>query len=232
MDHYGQKLGIKSWAEEDRPREKLILHGKGTLSNSELLAILIASGNRDESAVALAQRILAAYNQNLHELGKSNISELKKFKGIGEAKAITITAALELGKRRKIETPEKKIQIRSSRDSYELLRDQMDDLRIEIFKVILLNQKNRVLDIKEVSKGGIAGTVVDIRIIFKMALDKEATSIIVSHNHPSGNLKPSHQDISITKSLVEAGKILNIRVLDHLIIGATGYFSFADESLI
>lgn len=232
MTQYQNQMTIKSLAEEDRPREKLMLHGKSTLSDAELLAILISSGSREESAVTLSQRILLYYNLNLHELGKANLEELQKFKGIGSAKAVSITAALELGKRRKEVQPLKKRQITCSQDSYNYLREQMEDLRIEVFKVILLNRKNCILQIKEVSRGGIAGTVVDAKVIFKMALDKESSSIIIAHNHPSGNLRPSQADIDITKKLVNAGKLLEISVLDHLIISEVGYYSFADEGMI
>lgn len=232
MGYSDKKLGIKSWAEEDRPREKLMLHGKSTLSNAELLAILLSSGNKDESAVSLSQRILNDFNNNLHALGKANLSELQKFKGIGEAKAITISAALELGRRHKSAMPDIKPKISASIDAYNLLKDGLQDERIEIFKLILLNRNNLVVQIKELSKGGIAGTVVDPKVVFKIALDKEASSMVLAHNHPSGNLKPSNADIKITKSLVKAGEFLEIKILDHLIISEQGYFSFADEGMI
>jgi DNA repair protein RadC len=227
-----RQSGIKSWAEEDRPREKLLLSGKKSLTNAELIAILLGSGSRNETAVELARRMLSGSNQNLHELAKLGVKELSKFKGIGEAKAISIIAALELGRRQKASDLEVKPKITCSADIYILLQSSMEDLPTEVFRVIYLNRQNAVIKTKTVSEGGIAGTVVDPRIIFKEAIDVLAVSIILAHNHPSGNLKPSQADITITKKMVEAGKLLDISVLDHLIIAETGYYSFADEGLL
>ncbi len=232
MDLYEQKLGIKTWAEEDRPREKLLLHGRRHLTDAELIAILIGSGNRQETAVDLSKRILCSSANSLDELGKKTISELSQFKGIGEAKAISIIAALELGRRRK-ETPStKNSKISSSRDAYEILAPLMTDLQHEEFWILILNRANLVKGKLMMSKGGQAGTVVDPKMIFKTALDWNAASLIIAHNHPSGNLKPSAEDLKVTKRLVEAGKMLDMPVLDHLIIADRLFFSFADEGLL
>ena len=227
----GHNLSIKDWAEEDKPREKLVLKGKEALSNAELIAILIGSGTREMTAVNLSQQILAAYDNDLNKLGRLTIEDLKKFKGIGEAKAITILAALELGRRKQNSTIAEKPKITSSEDAYRCLFADMEDLNYEVFKILILSRNNQVLKIETISQGGVAGTVVDPKIIFKKALDQHASGIILAHNHPSGNLKPSQQDIRITTKLVEAGKTLEINVLDHLIISNKGYFSFKDEGL-
>lgn len=224
--------GIKSWADADRPREKLLVKGKKELSNAELIAILIGSGSRNETAVALARRILSDHDNNLVHVSKLGVKELCQYKGIGEAKAISIIAALELGRRQKGITIQEKPQITCSQDTYRLLQSGMEDLPREVFKTVFLSSNNRVLQVKNISEGGIAATVVDPRLIFKQALELNAVSIIVAHNHPSGNLKPSQADHAITKKLVEAGKFLEIRVLDHIIISELGYFSFADEGLL
>ncbi len=223
---------IKTWAEEDRPREKLINKGQHILSDAELLAILIGSGNAQESAVALCQRVLQSVGNNLHELGKMRVSELQKFKGIGEAKAVSIVAALELGKRRQASPTQKRITISCSRDCYMIFQPLIADLPHEEFWILLLNRANRVLSKKRLSSGGIAGTVADSRLIFKEAIEALASSIIVCHNHPSGNRKPSHSDIQLTEKLVKAGKLLDIAVLDHLIVTENGYYSFADEGIM
>ena len=232
MNYYDQKITIKSWAEEDRPREKLATKGKRFLSDAELIAILIGSGNKNESAVELSKRILLACDNSLSVLGKLSIQELSKFKGIGEAKSITILAALELGQRRK-DTPEvKKTQITSSRDAYQLMSSQLIDLNHEEFWMLSLNRANKVVSKHLVSKGGQAGTIADPKIIFQTALEQHSASLIFAHNHPSGSLKPSQSDIDLTKKLVSAGQLLDIAVLDHLIITDHGFYSFADEGMI
>lgn len=223
---------ITKWAEEDRPREKLILKGRSALSNAELIAILIGSGNKDQSAVDLCKTILSTFNNDLNQLGRLSIADLTQFKGIGEAKAIGIIAALELGRRRVSAHVKEKPKITSSQDAFQCLYASMEGLAHEEFKILLLNRNNRVVKIEQISQGGIAGTVVDPKIIFKKALDYGACSIILSHNHPSGNLRPSQADLKITKKLKEAGELLEVRVLDHLIISDKGYFSFLDEGLI
>jgi len=229
---YENNFTIKQWAEEDKPREKLLLKGKSSLSDAELLAILIGSGTRSLSAVELSKQMLSANENNLQLLAKLNCSDLRKFRGIGEAKAITIIAAMELGRRRQLTSVKDKPKITSSHDAYSCLYSSMDDLTYEVFKVLLLNRNNRVVRIETISKGGISGTVVDPKIIFKKALDVQASSIILAHNHPSGNLKPSQADISITSKLVSAGEAMEIKILDHIIISSKGYFSFLDEGLI
>lgn len=229
---YNQNLTIKTWAEEDRPREKLTLKGKSVLSDAELIAILIGSGNKKESAVELSKKILASINNDLNKLAKLSISDLTKFNGIGEAKAISIIAALELGRRRKNTEVEKRVTIKSSNDAYNVIADVLSDLPHEEFWVLYLNRKNEVIKKENISKGGVSGTIADSKIIFKTAIEQLASAIILSHNHPSGGLKPSAADISLTKKLKETGNILDIPVLDHLIIGEKSYFSFADENLM
>ncbi len=225
-------LGIKSLAEEDRPREKMLLKGRTALSDAELLAILIGSGTPGESAVLLAQKILHEAGNNLHELGKRSIKELQKPKGIGQAKAITIAAALELGRRRALATPTERSVVRSSRDVYQLVAPVLNDLRHEEFWVIYLNRANHVLGKEQLSLGGTTGTVVDVKVVFKKALEANAISIIAVHNHPSGQLKPSQADIQLTKNLVAAGKVLDLPLADHIIVSELGYFSFADEGML
>ncbi len=227
-----QYLSIKQWAEQDRPREKLLLKGKSALSDAELIGILIGSGSRTLSAVELSKLILAAVDNDLNKLAKLTVSELQKFKGIGEAKAISIVSALELGRRRKPEQSMLKPKIASSHDAYHLLKPDLLDLKHEEFWVIMLNRANQVIKKEPISAGGVSGTVVDPKIIFKKALDQLASSIIVAHNHPSGNLKPSKADISITTKLIQAGKALEIPVLDHIIFSDEGFYSFADEALM
>lgn len=225
-------LSIKTWAEEDRPREKMLLKGRHSLSEAELLAILIGSGSKEESAVGLAQRILHSVENNLHKLGKSSLSELMKFKGIGQAKAISIAAALELGRRRQLSQIRSKPQITSSREAFQVIAPLLMDLPHEEFWILLLNRANRVIAREQVSIGGVSGTVVDAKIIFRKAIEGNACSLILCHNHPSGNLQPSQADIDLTHKLVAAGKHLDILVLDHLIIAETGYYSMADEGVI
>ncbi len=227
-----QKLSIKTWAEEDRPREKLILKGKHTLSDAELIAILISSGNNEESAVELARRILNGCSNDLLQLTRMNVAELMNFKGIGEAKAVTITAALELGRRRNESRPEKVEKISSSKDVVAIFQPILGDLLHEEFWILFLNRANRIIGKQQISMGGMSGTVADPRMIFKSALDKKALAIILCHNHPSGNNQPSEADLSLTKSLHAAGKILEISVLDHIIITQSSFYSFADEGNI
>lgn len=225
-------FSIKQWNEDDRPREKLITKGKTALSNAELLAILIGSGNRDESAVALSQRMLASTKHNLNELGKTSVKGLMNFKGIGEAKAVSIVAAMELGRRYRSEETLKKEKITSSQAVFDLLQPTLGDLYHEEFWIVYLNNSNRILKREQLSKGGITGTVVDVRLAFKLALQLGAVAIILAHNHPSGTLKPSQADINLTQKLKSAGESLDIKVLDHLIITENAYFSFADENLL
>lgn len=226
------RITIKSLAEEDRPREKLLLKGRQSLSHAELLAILISSGSKGETAVQLCQRMMTAANHNLHELGKWSISDFRKFKGIGEAKAITIVAALELGRRRKESIPAQKLKIQSSRDAFEIMAPELSDLPHEEFWVIFTNRANKVVAREKISHGGLTGTVADIRIIMKKALEYLSTGILICHNHPSGNLKPSKQDTDLTMKVARAAQSLEITLLDHLIITDSGYFSFADEGLL
>lgn len=222
-------VAIKNWSEADRPREKMLQHGCHLLSEAELIAILISSGSKDESAVDLSKRILNSVHNNLAELSKLSIKDLTKFKGIGEAKAVSIVAALELGKRRKETEPSQKPTISSSKSAYEILSRFLSDIKHEEFWVLLLNRSNKVIGRHNVSKGGVNGTIADPKIIFKYALDNLASALIIAHNHPSGNLSPSPEDLTITRKLVEAGKMLEIPVLDHIIVSDSGYYSFADE---
>lgn len=233
MEKYKDKVSIKNWAEDDRPREKLMLKGKNSLSDAELIAILIGSGNTEESAVELSKRILHSANDNLIELSKLGINELvKNFKGIGEAKAISIIAALELGKRRRSSEVLEKKKITSSQDAFEILQNYVSDIQYEEFWIIMLNRGNQIIKTISISEGGIAGTVVDPKKIFKLALENNASSLILCHNHPSGAIKPSEADMKITKKIKNAGELLEINVVDHLIIGDEKYFSFADEGVL
>ena len=225
-------LNIKSWSPEDRPREKLLLKGNQALSDAELVAILIGSGTSKLSAVELSKKILQQSDNNLNNLARMTVKDLMKIKGIGEAKAITIVAALELGRRRKETDPEEKPKISSSRDAFDLLKSDLMDLPKEEFWVLCLNRANRLMKKKRVSEGGVSGTVADPKIIFKLALDELASGIIVAHNHPSGNLQPSQNDIDLTKKLKEAGKFLEISLLDHVIVANQKYLSFADEGML
>ncbi len=226
------KKSIKNWAEDDRPREKLLLKGPAALSNAELIAILIGSGNFEESAVALSKRILNEVNDNLAELARLTLADLQKYRGIGEAKAITIAAALELGRRRSVSLLTDKPQIRDSKTAYLLLHRELGDLNYENFCIILLNRANKVLRTVKISDGGITGTVVDQRKVFKIALDYNATAIILGHNHPSGQVAPSDADIQLTKKIKDAGAVLDLPVLDHIIIADGSYYSFADEGIM
>jgi len=223
---------IKTWAAEDRPREKLVLKGKASLSNAELMAILIGSGSKNESAVELSKKILSNSNNSLQELSRLNIDELSKFKGIGPAKAITIIAAIELGKRYRSSDALQKKKITCSRDAFDTIFSSLTDINYEEFYIILLNRANEVLSIQKVSEGGVSGTVVDAKKIFKIVIDKKASSIILAHNHPSGNTNPSPEDKALTEKIVSSGKILDVNVLDHIIIGNGKYYSFADEGIL
>lgn len=225
-------LNIREWSPEDRPREKLLLKGTSALSEAELVAILIGSGTTKTSAVELAKKVLLLGKNNLNELARLSVKDLMKIKGIGEAKAITIVAALELGRRRKAQDVEEKPKISSSKDAFDLIQGDLMDLPHEEFWVLLLNRMHQVVKKKRISEGGVTGTVADPKIIYKLALEDLATGVIVAHNHPSGNLKPSQSDIDLTRKLKEAGKFLEVQLLDHLIIANRNYFSFADEGLI
>ncbi|MCF6133083.1 RadC family protein [Flavobacterium wongokense] len=226
-----QNFSIKHWAEDDKPREKLMLKGKTALSDAELIAILIGSGSRNESAVGLSKRILSSVDNNLNALGKLSLKQLMEFKGIGEAKAISITAAMELGRRRRAEESVELQKITSSKAVFEIMQPLIGELPHEEFWVLYLNNSNKVIYKSQLSKGGITGTVVDVRLIFKTALEHNATSVILSHNHPSGKLLASDADREITKKLKLAGDQLDIKILDHVIITETGYFSFQDEGI-
>lgn len=223
---------INQWAEDDRPREKFLLKGKSTLSDSELLAILIGSGSRNESAVQLCQRILASTNNNLNVLGKLSVQQLMQFKGIGEAKAISIASALELGRRRRIEDAVELKKITSSKAIFEIMQPIIGELPHEEFWVMYLNNSNKVIHKTQLSKGGITGTVVDIRMILKIALEHNALSLILCHNHPSGKLIASESDIQITQKIKAAAKQLDLTIIDHVIVTETGYLSFADEEIL
>src|SRR6187431_979034 len=222
---------ITSWAEDDKPREKLMLKGKSALSDAELIAILIGSGNRNESAVDLSKRILGSVDNNLNTLGKLSIAQLMNFKGIGEAKAISIIAAMELGRRRKNEDIIGLTKITSSKAVFEVMQPIIGELSHEEFWVLFLNNSNKILFKTQLSKGGMTGTMVDVRIVFKLAFEQNATAIILAHNHPSGKLQASDADIQITKKIKTSGQQLDISVLDHIIITETGYYSFADEGI-
>jgi DNA repair protein RadC len=226
-----QNFSIKNWSEDDKPREKLMLKGKSVLSDAELIAILIGSGSRNESAVSLSKRILLSVNNNLNALGKLSLKQLMEFKGVGEAKAVTIAAALELGRRRRTAELPDFFKITSSKAVFEIMQPLIGDLLHEEFWVLYLNNANKVIHKAQLSKGGITGTIVDVRLIFKLALEHNATSIILSHNHPSGKLVASDADKEITKKLTFAGEQLDIKVLDHIIITEKGYLSFQDEGI-
>lgn len=232
MDVNSKNISIKNWSLDDRPREKLLQKGKDVLSNAELVAIIIGSGSRDESAVSLSKRILASVDNNLNALGKLDINELMKFKGIGEAKAITIAAALEIGRRRRLSEVLERKQITSSNDAFDILQPVLGELPHEEFWVLFLNNSNKVIQMDQVSKGGITGTLVDVRLVMKRALTLGVTALILAHNHPSGTLKPSQSDKDLTQKLKIAADSLDLKILDHLIITEKAYFSFADENLL
>lgn len=232
MDKEQQPLTIKNWASGDRPREKLLQKGKMSLSDAELIAILIGSGNKKESAVDLSKRILSSNKNNLSQLGKLSVQQLMIYKGIGEAKAITIIAAMELGRRRRTEEALEQVKISSSNSVFELMQPLIGELSHEEFWILYLNNANKIIDQFQISKGGITGTLVDVRITLKKALEIGAVSLILAHNHPSGNLTPSEADKQLTQKLKTASESLDIKILDHLIVTEKSYFSFADEGLL
>lgn len=231
MSEY-KKLNIKEWAVEDRPREKMLANGSRSLSNAELIAILIGSGNTKETAVELSKRILVSTDNNLNELGRKGIDYLQSFKGIGEAKAVTIVAALELGKRRKEAEVFNKSKITGSKDAADFFQPLLSDLNHEEFWIMLLNRGNKILDTFMISQGGVSGTVIDVRLILKKAIEQLASSIILCHNHPSGTMQASNADLMITSKIIDASKLMDINVLDHIIIAQNKYLSLADEGLL
>ncbi len=231
-EKYSNSKKIRSWAEEDRPREKLLLKGRTALSDAELIAILIGSGTREQSAVDVAKEIMRYAENNINQLAKMSIKDLMKNKGIGEAKAITIVAALELGRRRLDTTVETKKKITNSSHVYEIMRPYLLDKTMEEFWILMLNRANEVIKTAQISIGGIAGTIADNRMIFKLAIENLSSSIILVHNHPSGQLTPSRADLDLTKQIANAGKIMDIPVLDHLIFTDNGFYSFQDEGQI
>ncbi len=232
MAEKSTSLSIKNWSEDDRPREKLVHKGESVLSDAELLAILIGSGNKNESAVELSKRIMSKVSNNLNALGKLSLQQLIEFKGIGEAKAVTIMAALELGRRRRIEDALVKQKVTNSNRVFELMQPIIGELTHEEFWIIYLDNANQILHKKQLSKGGITGTLVDIRLVLKKALELNSVALILCHNHPSGTLKPSEADKKLTYKLRKAAQSLDIKVIDHLIITEKAYFSFADENLL
>jgi len=232
MDAKSKYRSIKNWKEDDRPREKLVTKGKDVLSDAELIAILIGSGNRDESAVDLAKKILNFANNNLNQLAKLSVIDLMQFKGIGEAKAVSIITALEIGRRRQLEEALDIPSIKSSKAVFEIMQPIIGELNHEEFWVLYLNNSNKIIHKIKLSSGGITGTLVDVRIIYKKALELSAVAIILSHNHPSGTLKPSNSDKDLTTKIIEAGKSLDIKILDHIIITERSYFSFADNEML
>jgi len=225
-------LNLKSLAEDDRPREKFLLKGKSAVSDSELLAIIMGSGNREESAVELARRILNSVENNWHRLSQLSIKDLTKFKGVGEAKAISIATALEIGNRKSQQEVLERQQISSSKDAFEILQPHLSDLQTEEFWAIFLNHQNKILYKTCLFRGGIASSVADVRVVFKTAWDHFSTQIIVAHNHPAGSLKPSKEDINMTQKIKEAGKLLDIDLLDHLILTQNNFYSFKDEGIL
>lgn len=225
-------MNLKSLAEDDRPREKFLLKGKSAVSDSELLAIIMGSGNREESAVELARRILNSVENNWHRLSLLSIKDLTKFKGVGEAKAISIATALEIGNRKSQQEVLERQQISSSKDAFEILQPHLSDLQTEEFWAIFLNHQNKILYKTCLFRGGIASSVADVRVVFKTALEHFSTQIIVAHNHPAGSLKPSKEDINITQKIKDAGRLLDIDLLDHLILTQNKYYSFKDEGIL
>ncbi|MAU16506.1 MAG: hypothetical protein CMH46_13320 [Muricauda sp.] len=232
MQEKPASFSIKNWADDDRPREKLVQKGSYVLSDAELIAILIGSGSREESAVELSKRILASVNHNINELGNLSVNQLMRFKGIGEAKAVTIAAALEMGRRRRVEDTSKITKIKSSHDVFELLYPLIGELQHEEFWIVYLNNSNKVVHKAQLSKGGITGTLVDVRLVLKQALELGAVGIVLAHNHPSGTLKPSMADRQITNKLKIASEALDIKILDHLILARHQYISFADKGIL
>ncbi|MFO8130292.1 MAG: DNA repair protein RadC [Bacteroidales bacterium] len=232
MKKYDPSNTIKQWAEEDRPREKLLNNGRKHLSLTELFAILLGTGSKSETAVDLAKKILGSNKGNLHEISRLSLQDLMKFKGVGKAKAVKIIAALELASRKNSWEALQRKNIMCSRDVYDMMKSTLNDRNYEQFWTILLNRANKVIRKIYISEGGLSGTVADPRKIFKKALENHAASIILCHNHPSGNVKPSDSDIRLTKKLVNAGKVMDIDVLDHVIVAENSYFSFADENIL
>ncbi|MDB9932804.1 DNA repair protein RadC [Flavobacteriales bacterium] len=234
MDSFNkiEKLSIKNWSEEDQPREKLMAKGRQVLSDAELLAILIGSGNRSESAIELCKRILNNSQNNINQLAKLSVNDLMKYRGIGEAKAISIVAALELGRRRKSEAVLDKVQVTSSQHLYEYIKPVLEDLPHEEFWIVLLSRANKIIGKQLIGRGGISETTADIKLIFKKSIESLASAIILAHNHPSGNLKPSQSDLNLTKKIKDAAKLFDISILDHLIIGDGNYYSFNDEGVL
>ncbi len=230
VNKINKSLTIKHWKEDDRPREKMLLKGKSSLSDAELLAIVIGSGTREESALALSRRILLHHGNNLNALAKLSSTELRQFKGIGMAKAVSIITALEMGRRRNVELAQEKQKVNSSKDVFDIMQVILGDLSHEEFWILFLNNANKILDKTQLSIGGITATLVDVRLIFKKGIALGATSIVLCHNHPSGNLIPSNADIQLTEKIVKGGKMLDIKVLDHVIIAGQGYYSLADEN--
>lgn len=229
---YRQEESIKLWAEDDRPREKLILKGSSALSDAELLAILLGSGSRTESALTLSKRLLRQFKDDLNELAHAELEELKLFKGVGDAKAVSILSAMELSRRRMGQQRTKKSKLSSSRDAFEVFAPVLSDLAHEEFWVCYMNRANQILKYEQISKGGIHGTVADSRLIFGRALKLKSCALILAHNHPSGNLKASEADLQLTRRIKQAGDLMEISLLDHLIIGDGDYFSFSDQGLI
>lgn len=225
-------LSIKELAEDDRPREKLLSLGRQNLSDAELLAIILGSGNKTQTAVQLAQYMLSQHKNNVNELAKLSIADLKKYKGVGTVKAITISAAFELGRRRNDFNTEDKVSIQSSKDAYKFLYPRLSDLPHEEFWMLILNVRKQILKFEFISKGGISGTVVDIRLICKSAIENNASAIVIAHNHPSGNLNPSNEDKTITEKIRQGLSIFDIKLIDHLIVADRNYFSFADEGIL
>lgn len=225
-------MSLKFLAEDDRPREKFLLKGKSAVSDAELLAIILGSGSRDESAVELARKILKSVDGNWHQLSKLTLKDLMKFKGIGEAKAISVAAALEIGSRRAGQEVRELAKINSPQECFQFFRPYLGDLQTEEFWAIFVNQNSKILHYTRLTSGGISSSIVDVRILFKTALEHFATGIFVAHNHPSGNLKPSEEDLKITNQINDAGKLLNIKLIDHLIITQTAYYSFSEEGIL
>lgn len=232
MEDVLKHITIKSLAEDDRPREKLQNIGRQNLSEAELLAIILGSGSRTETAVQLAQRMLNAHNNDINVLARLSVNELKKFKGVGLVKAINIAAAFELGRRRADFEAAEKPKITSSYDAFRIINKKLSDLPHEEFWMLLLNRANCVTKAECISKGGVSGTVVDVRLILKPAIEHLASGIIICHNHPSGQLKPSEQDLQLTKKIKESAKLMDISLMDHIIVGNQNYFSFADDGLL
>lgn len=232
MKKYDPVLSIKQWAEEDRPREKMLLKGRKHLSNAELIAIILGSGNRKETAVDISKKLLNEYQGNLFEISRLTANDLTKIHGIGPAKAVAIMAALELANRKSSWQPVQRKVIQSSKDVFDIMSEVLSESRYEEFWILLLNRANKVLNRVQLSEGGISGTVADPRKIFKIAIDHQASSVILCHNHPSGNIKPSDSDINLTRKIVHSGNMMDIAILDHIIIGERDYFSFADENML